>query len=37
MDDIGDYENDHGTPAQRYAAFERGYQSADIESCLGNR
>lgn len=34
---IGDYENDHGTPQERYAAYDRGYQSADIEACLGNR
>jgi hypothetical protein len=37
MGKFGDYENDHGTPAQRYSAFEQGYQTADIESCLGNR
>ena len=36
MTAIGDYENDHGTPQERYAAYERGYQSADIEACFGN-
>jgi len=34
---FGDYENDHGTPEQRYSAFEEGFQTADIESCLGQR
>jgi predicted metalloprotease len=34
---FGDYEHDHGTPEQRYSAFEQGYQTADIESCLGQR
>jgi len=37
MEAIGDYENDHGTPDQRYASYQRGYQSADIEACLGNK
>ena len=37
MDAIGDYEGDHGTPDQRYAAYEQGYQSANIESCLRKR
>ena len=27
----------HGTPEQRREYFQRGYQSADIESCLGNK
>jgi len=34
---FGDFENDHGTPIERYSAFEEGYQTADIESCLGQR
>jgi predicted metalloprotease len=34
---IGDYVGDHGTPEERDSWFQRGYQSADIESCLGQR
>ena len=30
-------DHSHGTPEQRREYFQRGYQSADIESCLGNR
>jgi predicted metalloprotease len=37
MKAIGDYGNDHGTPQERYDAYERGYQTADIEACLGNK
>ena len=34
---MGDYSGDsHGTPEERDAWFQRGYQG-DIESCLGNR
>jgi predicted metalloprotease len=34
---IGDHNNDHGTPEERYGQFMIGYNSADIEQCLGNR
>lgn len=37
MGRIGDYEQSHGTPDQRYAAYEKGFQNADIELCLGQR
>ena len=37
MGRTGDYEQSHGTPDQRYAAYEKGFQNADIELCLGQR
>ena len=37
MGRTGDYEQSHGTPDQRYAAYEKGFQNADIELCIGQR
>ena len=37
MGRIGDYEQSHGTPDQRYTAYEKGFQNADIELCIGQR